>query len=407
MAKRICYILPTFKICGGVMVVLEHANRLKKRGYEISIINIGVEKTLDWFPNNGAHLYSIADDYPKDHNIVIATGWTTAYKARFLGLHAERWVYLVQLNESLFYDKNSLEFSLARLTYYAPYEYVVIAKWMKDWLYHDFGINSLYVPNALNKDIIFQTEPLVPSTNRLRVMIEGPMHSRYKGTSDAFLVVKDLDVEVWCVSNGNPKIGQKCDRIFKFVPYDQMRSIYSSCDVLLKMSRLESFCYPPLEMMACGGTAVITRFTGHEEYAVDGANCFIVDIGDIAAATDKIRKLSEDRELLEHLKQGALYTSAKMYNWEASIDILQNFFESPVPPLPKETIFEQKSFEALALLTEKLVVDFHNNAMGTSADCLKRLAYLENGLNALKQFPGFRLLRILDKTRRWLRQESD
>jgi O-antigen biosynthesis protein len=393
MAKRICYVLPCYSCFGGIMVVLEHANHLIERGFDVSLLNIGGEGTLEWFPNNRAPAYSLRTNYPKAFDIVVATGWTTAYKARLLGLQADRWIYLVQSDESRFVSKDNLEADLARMTYYAPYEYVVVAKWGKEWRHRDFGKNALYVPNALNETLMFRTDPIAPRTERLRVLLEGPIDWEIKGMDDAFATIKDLDVEVWCVTNGTPKKGQRYDRLFRSVPYDQMRTVYSSCDVLLKMSKVESFGYPPLEMMACGGTAVITRYTGHEEYASDGENCFVVDIGDIPAAAKRLWELSQDRALLAKLQQNAVQTAARKTGWSRSIDLLQDLLESDRPlAVSPPTAFEQQAFHTLALLTDKLVVDFQNNRMGSSMGCLQRLEHLERLLLRFKKLSGYEFL---------------
>jgi hypothetical protein len=375
------------------MVVLEHANQLINRGFEVALLNIGADKTLNWFPGNRAPMYSALSDYPRKFDIVCATAWTTAYKARLLGLDTRRWIYLVQSDESRWASTDTLEAVLARMTYFAPYEYIVVARWLKDWLYREFGKDAIHVPNSLNGNVMFQTEPIAPRTRRLRVLIEGPMHSAHKGMDDAFAAVRHLDVEVWCVSNAKPKRGHRYDRFFECVPYGQMRGIYSSCDVLLKMSKVESFGYPPLEMMACGGTAVITRFSGQEEYACDGENCFVVDIGDISAAAQRTSLLSQDRILLEKLRKNALQTAAAKTGWGKSIDILQKHFESEAPSLSTPpTEFERQAFHTLCLLTDKLVIDFQNHTIGSSLGCLERLGRFENLLKRFKKLTGYECL---------------
>ncbi|MFR3431543.1 MAG: hypothetical protein ACLTTH_16335 [Holdemanella porci] len=38
----------------------------------------------------------------------------------------------------------------------------------------------------------------------------------------------------------------------------EVQKVYADCDILLKTSLLESFSYPPIEMMATGGYVVST-----------------------------------------------------------------------------------------------------------------------------------------------------
>ena len=55
-------------------------------------------------------------------------------------------------------------------------------------------------------------------------------------------------------------------------------------DILLKTSLLESFSYPPIEMMATGGYVVALLNDGNKEYLEDGNNCLIYPNGDIDKA---------------------------------------------------------------------------------------------------------------------------
>jgi glycosyltransferase involved in cell wall biosynthesis len=202
------------------------------------------------------------------------------------------------------------------------YEFLVIAKWLQGWLRDNFGKSADYVPNAVSEKLFYPDKPLKPKGKRLRVLLEGPIDVPFKGMQDAFAAVKGLDCEVWCVSSlGRPKLGWKCDRFFHRVPFGEMRRIYSSCDVLLKMSRVEGFGLPPLEMMACGGAVVAGKVTGYDEYIVDGHNALVVEQGDVAEARGCLQRLIDDRDLLEELKARGRETAAK-WRWEHSAEAL-------------------------------------------------------------------------------------
>jgi hypothetical protein len=135
-----------------------------------------------------------------------------------------------------------------------------------------------------------------------------------------------------------------------------MKYIYSSCDVLLKMSRVEGFFGPPLEMMACGGTAVTTRVTGYDEYIVDGYNALTVEIGDHEGAQKLLKRLIEDRTLLKMLKENGRKTAQKMV-WEPTIDILEEFYQrKPVKSFILHSEIEEASIHTLARFTEELVL---------------------------------------------------
>ena len=74
-------------------------------------------------------------------------------------------------------------------------------------------------------------------SNKKRILIEGPINSPFKGIADSYESVKDLDCEIWFVSNdGKPKQHWRHDKFLEKVPMTDMHKVYSSCDILLKMS---------------------------------------------------------------------------------------------------------------------------------------------------------------------------
>ena len=64
--------------------------------------------------------------------------------------------------------------------------------------------------------------------------------------------------EIWYLSNNEkPKKWYRVDKFFNETPHEQVIEIYKQCgDILLKSIWLESFSYPPLEMIATGGYCI-------------------------------------------------------------------------------------------------------------------------------------------------------
>jgi glycosyltransferase involved in cell wall biosynthesis len=117
-------------------------------------------------------------------------------------------------------------------------------------------------------------------------------------------------------------VGWRYDRFFENVPIDEMKSIYSSCDILLKMSRVEGFFGPPMEAMACDCAVVVGKVTGYDEYIVNGDNALVVEQGDISGAQKAVKRLMDDSTLREKLIMNG-YKTAKEWNWDHSIDLLE------------------------------------------------------------------------------------
>ncbi|GEN35148.1 glycosyltransferase [Aneurinibacillus danicus] len=323
LKPKIAYVIPGCGISGGIAVICQHVNRLLKRGYDVTLITEDEKKSIDWFPNQQVQIISL-EEVPDNLDIVVATGWSTAYTIE--RIPAKRKIYFVQSDESRFHPKESKEYQLAWNSYKFNYEYMTEAKWIQRWLKENFNQNAYYVPNGLDEEIIHKAEPLIPKGDKLRVLLEGPIDIPFKGMKDAFEAVQGLDCEVWCVSSaGKPKPEWKCDQFFEKVPMNKMKNIYSSCDILLKMSRVEGFFGPPLEMMACGGVCVVGEVTGYDEYIKHNYNALVVKQGDIEGAHKAVKELIENKELRDALIINGENT-ASQWRWEPTIDILEEIF---------------------------------------------------------------------------------
>ena len=114
--------------------------------------------------------------------------------------------------------------------------------------------------------------------------------------------------------NGEPKNWYRLDKFLKKVPYERVGQIYEQCDILIKSSWLESFSYPPLEMMATGGYSIVVPNEGNVEYLKNEYNCLFYKIGYINSAIQSIERLISDEDLQQHLYENGLDT-AKKRDW--------------------------------------------------------------------------------------------
>ena len=323
----LCYIIPTTNITGGVAVVCEHLNRLQKLGYKCLIASYDNKTNLSWFPKQSVKVIPLKDNKEQieKYDIVVATGWITAYELALLNV--KRKIYFVQSDETRFYPDGSFLKNRVEYTYHFPFEYMTEARWIRDWLKKEYGHNAKYVPNGINTDIFYLDTPLEPKPkNKKRILLEGAINLPFKGMKEAFEVVQDLDCEVWCVSyDGKPEPQWHCDRFFEKVPMDMMRRIYSSCDILLKLSRVEGFFGPPLEMMACGGVPIVAKVTGYDEYIIDDYNALVTKPGNIPKTKKLLQKLINDQKLYNLLKSNSQKTVKKM-SWKNTIQIIKMNF---------------------------------------------------------------------------------
>jgi glycosyltransferase involved in cell wall biosynthesis len=347
---RIAYLIADAQICGGVAVVCQHANRLARRGFDVCIVSTAGAERIDWFPGLRVPVHPLSR-IPRGLDIGVATWWETAHDLHRMDI--PRKCYFVQSDETRFYEEGRCEPIFARDTYRYGYEFFTEARWIVEWLKAEFGREARYVPNGIDLEIFHEDVPLAPRGKRPRVLIEGPADMPSKGVAEAFAAARGLGAEVWYANyRGVPDPSWRPDRYFHCVPMEEMRGIYSSCDILLKMSTVEGASGPPLEMMACGGMCVLARVTGMDEAIRDGENALVVDAGDTAGASAALKRLIGDPALRARLSAAGGET-AKRLDWERSIDVLEEMFLSP--PAPRG--LEPGALRALVAEKESALVD--------------------------------------------------
>lgn len=335
---KIGFVLPIDILSGGVFVVLEHATRLEKQGHEVSVIFKNPRSEGDSRPSSLQGLSVITYSWPealaREFDVVVASWWETAID--MLSLKSSSYAYFVQSDERRFYPSlDSPEAPLIELTYLLPVHFITEARWIRDLLENEFGQTAAVARNGVSREIFYPREPIEAKPDGLRIMVEGASWVPYKRIRLALEAAKNVTgASVWYVSpDGNVPDDLPYDRLFCSVPRSEMPEIYSSCDVLLKLSTVEGFFCPPLEMMACGGTVVVSAVTGHDEFVVHGKNGLVVPLDEQEAATTALVSLRDDKGLLDRLRAEAKRTADGM-EWEPSTKIFEDFLlhavQSPI-----------------------------------------------------------------------------
>ena len=311
-------VLPGLTISGGVIVALKHASFLRRRGSDVLLVGDDIEHDGRWLTVEGERFPVISRNEAVlrgRFDKMIATMWTTLPFTKGY-LNVGRRYYLVQNRETGFYAADDpLRDAVAR-TYGENPEvvYCTISPWCAEWLREDFGHEARLAPNGIDPALFSPVER--DWSGKIRVLIEGDSTSEYKNVDESFAIADLLDperYEVWYLSyKGEPKPGYRVDRYLKAVPHDEVGAVYQQCHILLKTSVLESFSYPPLEMMATGGAAVVLRNGGNAAYLVDGENALLFDQGEDEKAARLIESLVGDAALRERLRAGGLRTAAEL-----------------------------------------------------------------------------------------------
>ena len=312
LKPNVFFVMPSCNTSGGTLVAMKHATILKKNGYDVTLINAEeYEGELECFGSN-INVVSVKNrEFYNSVHTIVATMWVTLkYVLRFEKcLHRK---YLVQNFETDFYQFDHKERYEANATYnqVPGTEYLTISKWCEQWLRDNFHDDVKYAPNGINpSQFPFRKREF---NGKIKVLIEGDSKSTYKNTDESFKRADMLDRSkyeiIYLSYNGKPKKKYRYDKFYHNIPYSDVAKIYSECDILLKSSTLESFSYPPLEMMATGGFCVVRQNEGNKEYLKNMKNCLFYDPNDLSSAVKLIEHLSEDASLREKIEIGSRST---------------------------------------------------------------------------------------------------
>ncbi|MCB7080484.1 glycosyltransferase [bacterium 210928-DFI.3.100] len=317
---NIAFILPSLNISGGIMVALWHAVMLQDAGMDVTLFN--VDNSIQWCTFKEHQIPVMSQDLRLVEGRIdkaVATMWTTvAFLENYQNI--EKRYYLVQNFETDFYEPGVPLRVFANQSYIpkVPIQYLTISKWCEEWLRDDYEQIARYAPNGIEKENFPHHKREM--NGKIRILIEGDCGVEYKNVDESFKITNELDkekYEIWYMSyNAEPKDWYRVDKFLHKVPFDQVADVYNQCDILLKTSYLESFSYPPLEMMATGGYTVVVPNDGNKEYLVDGENCLLYPLGKIEKGIAAIERICTDKGLQEHLYECGIKT-AQSRDWES------------------------------------------------------------------------------------------
>lgn len=322
-SRHIAFVLPSCEISGGIMVALYHACFLQDAGWDVELIApVATSMIYEFF---GHRFSCISRDDQITHNemyydSMVATMWSTVDYVMCYPKVKKRY-YLVQNYETDFYSHDRAERIACEKTYCNDLglNYITISKWCENWLTAHYHQKVQYARNGINLSCFKFKKREMDRKQKVRILIEGDCGVSYKNVDESFEIARRLDrdrFEVWYLSyNAKPKEQYQYDRFFHKVPYEKVHEIYEQCDILLKSSILESFSYPPLEMMATGGYCVVAPNCGNVEYLVHEGNCLMYPQGDIQAAVSAIDRICSDVLLQNTLAQNGRET-AQGRDWE-------------------------------------------------------------------------------------------
>ncbi|MCG2633014.1 glycosyltransferase family 4 protein [Bradyrhizobium sp. WYCCWR 13023] len=353
---RITFVIPKDDLAGGIRVVSIYAERLTRRGHDVVVVvpadnrpslptkirsfmaGRGWPKVSgpgpSYFSSHPTRLLKLDCARPvteadvPDADVIVATWWETAEWISQFAPSKGKKVYFIQHHEVFAH----LPIERARKTYRLPFKKVVISRWLQDIMRDQYGDRDVaLIPNSVDTRQFFSEPRLkqsVPSVGFVYSRVE------FKGADvilEALSKVRQEAPQLRVLAFGAelpvPERPLPAWVEFKYRPaQDEMRKIYSSCDVWLCGSRSEGFYLPMLEAMACRCPVVSTKVGGPIDNIEDGTNGYLANIEDAAALAARTLQVLRLNELdWETMSQAALSTAEK-YTWDDATDSLEIVF---------------------------------------------------------------------------------
>ena len=340
---------------GGMRVIFEYANRLKKRGHDICYYfplkpyRFGNEdlkliiKRYYWGINDFLFYKNKIDKFyecnfevtaiPKvnncfvrDADILMATQWPTAYDVNKLSESKGKKTYFLQdyeiWNSDITMVDKALQFNLKKIT---------ISKYNQDFFLKKFNIESHVILNGIDFQL-YDVDKKPVKQNKTITFIEH--HLEDKGIVNAIEVVYKLKKKYGnlnFISFGHRKYHDIPEFVTFFNNPDDktvVEKIYSKTDVFLYPSLKEGFALPPAEAMACRCAVITTNVGAIPEYSKHMESAIHVNPGNIDEMFNAVCYLLDNEAEITRLSENAYISIRKTLDWNKSVIELEKYLKS-------------------------------------------------------------------------------
>lgn len=305
----VMFILPVGGGSGGAHSVMQEAEAMRRLGVEVSVVANA---------NNAAKLQQAYDDLPliKHHihgyesvehlarlmgerapSVVVATTNQSVHVLamaikRMASGPAIRYAYYIQDYEPLFYPRGSDDWVIAYSSYGLIPGMIHFAKtrWLQEIVEENHGLqvykvepsidHSIYFPDLsrrlMDQQSLVVAAMLRPSTPRRApkrtVRTLNRLADRFAGRASF--------ISFGCLLEQYPDHGLNLDLCSHLgvLRREEVGELFRKVDLFLDLSDFQAFGRTAIEAMSCGCLALVPAHGGVYEYAVDGSNCFVVDV---------------------------------------------------------------------------------------------------------------------------------
>jgi glycosyltransferase involved in cell wall biosynthesis len=333
---KITFLCPHLRIAGGVRAILSHADRLARRGHEVTVLvparrawsawwRNRFPRDPEWLPALAARVRWVpewtAAAIPAG-DAVIATAWQSVEAVASAPAACGRKFYFIQHYESLYHGQAAQ----VDASYRVPLRKIVISTWLADVMAERFDTPAAVVVTPVDEGL-FRPVP-VEDDGRRRVLMLFHEYA-WKGVADgleAFGRARARHPEWSLVGFGlkAPPSRLPFAEFHENLPQERLAWLYSRCPIYLCPSWDEGLGMPAMEAMACGAALCTYDNGGCRDYAIDGRTAVVAPRRDLDALAWGLTRLMEDTELRGRIaRQGQDFVRAQ-FDWERATARLES-----------------------------------------------------------------------------------
>jgi glycosyltransferase involved in cell wall biosynthesis len=297
---RVTYVLDGTALYGGVKVVFQHAQILRRMGVDARVVS--PEPTPHWFPETAEfhrHVPKLTPAAIGATDIAVGTIYHTVPIAD--SVPGARAAHLCQCWEAA-YEPIRDEWEEIEAVYRRPTIKMAVSSHLAQLIEARYGQPCALIPQPLQTDLF---SPAPEPEGKFRVLISGRWDLDVKGVERAMRVLRDEDIELvrltQTVFDDERAFWPEAEYHAAIEPWkvpDVMRSVHAYVSL---STEVEGFGLPTLEAMSCGRPCVVSDNSAHRSMDPAGIATLRVPLNDDDALRAAIRRLRDNPPLRAQL----------------------------------------------------------------------------------------------------------
>jgi glycosyltransferase involved in cell wall biosynthesis len=205
---------------------------------------------------------------------------------------------------------------------------MVIARYLQQIVFDASQRLPIMLPNAIDATKFFITVP--PQQRKATSVIMLYSKEPRKGSELGLTALKNVKNKISELEVNLFGVYEKPANLPEWITYHQkpanLATLYNNAAVFFSPSLAEGWALPPAEAMACGCAVVCTNIGGHADYAINQETALLCNPEDIADMEEKLIMMLLNNELRQAMALKGTELIANQFNWNNSVDLLQNCF---------------------------------------------------------------------------------